>query len=457
MIEPRYDDGICTVYHGDCAEVLGHLADDSVDAVVTDPPYGLGFMGKEWDSPGGPGDFPMRRFDALNMVNTGASRQGGRQRSTEDWAKRQARDARTYQEWCEKWARECLRVLKPGGHLLAFGGTRTYHRLASAIEDAGFELRDCIAWLYGSGFPKSLDLSKAIDRSAGVEREVIAEGKAVKRMIPGADQNKTGSWIKDNGREFVPTDTAPATDDAKRWHGWGTALKPAHEPIVLARKSTIGTVAANVLAHGTGGLNIDACRIDAEPRTFTSTAKRVGGILNKSDEMREPWTEDRGRWPTNVALDDPTANALDRQTGVLTSGANPTKRGSDKVRDAYGDFKGQEECEAARGADARGADAGGASRFFPVFRYEAKAGDDERPRVADLTHPTVKPVALLRWLVRLVTPSGGLVLDPFLGSGTTAEACVREGLRCIGIEREEDYMQLIEARLGKGIQIGFAL
>src|SRR5690606_18829035 len=162
------------------------------------------------------------------------------------------------QEWHYRWAVEALRVLKPGGHLLAFGGTRTYHRLACAIEDAGFEVRDCLMWLYGSGFPKSLDVSKAIDKKLGAERVVIAEGKPVKRMIPGADQNKTGSWIKDNGRVFVPTVTAPATPQAKQWEGWGTALKPAVEPIILARKPlSEATVAENVLKWGTGGLNID--------------------------------------------------------------------------------------------------------------------------------------------------------------------------------------------------------
>lgn len=400
MIEPAIVDEHVTVYNADCIDALAELAEASVDSIVTDPPYGLGFMGKEWDSPGGVGDFPMRRFDALNTVNTGASRQGGRQRSTEDFARRQARDARAYQEWCELWAAACLRVLKPGGHLLAFGGTRTYHRLASAIEDAGFELRDSITWLYGSGFPKSRNL----------------EGE---------------------------------------WDGWGTALKPASEPIAVARKSLIGTVAANVAAHRTGALNIAGCRVEAQGRPLIvshgvdTPGKSTYGSNGPGGGSENAGTTDEGRWPPNVLLDDEAAAALDAQTGILTSEANPTHRSSDKFRDVYGDFEGQEECEPARGQDV-----GGASRFYPVFRYEPKASDDERPRVGDLAHPTVKPVDLIRWLVRLVTPPAGLVLDPFLGSGTTAQACILEGFRCVGIEREADYLALIAARLERPIQIG---
>lgn len=394
-MKPYYADESVTLYHGDCLDLLATLEDASVDAVVTDPPYGLGFMGKSWDRDFTPGDHAMRRSAALDAVNSGATRQGGRQRGSDDYQKRQARDARAYQEWCRQWASGCLRVLKPGGHLLAFGGTRTAHRLASAIEDAGFEVRDSIAWLYGSGFPKS--------------------------------RNLDGDW-----------------------QGWGTALKPANEPIIVARKSLRGTVLENVTEYSTGALNIDACRTptDDSLRPFGSPRKSRGGILNTTDETREPFeSNDAGRWPTNVALDEAAAAELDAQSGVLTSGANPTRRNSDKFRTAYGDFAGQEECHAARGADS-----GGASRFFPTFRYEAKAPTSERPEVDGVLHPTVKPLDLMRWLVRLVTPPGGLVLDPFAGSGTTAEACVVEGFRCVAIEREADYLPLIVARLTKPIQ-----
>jgi hypothetical protein len=372
---------------------------------------------------------------------------------------------RAFQDWCGTWAAECLRVLKPGGHLLAFGGTRTSHRLACAIEDAGFEIRDSITWLYGSGFPKSLDVGKAIDRAAGAERPVTAEGAPVRRMIPGASQNRTGSWIKDDGREFVPSVTAPATEDAARWEGWGTALKPASEPIVVARKPVAGTVAACVLASGTGALNISACRVAAAPGDYAhpgngnrhNTTTAYGRFER---EGRQAPPHDAGRWPPNVLLahaaecddyacasDCPVAE-LDRQSGVLTSGANPARRGADKFSDAYGDFAGRQECTVHRGTDA-----GGASRFFPAFRFEAKAPASERPRLADRTaHPTVKPLDLMRWLVRLVTPPGGTVADLFAGSGTTGEACVIEGFRCILAEKDPASADLIVARLSKPIQ-----
>jgi site-specific DNA-methyltransferase (adenine-specific) len=304
-----------------------------------------------------------------------------------------------YQLWCQAWAVECLRVLKPGGHLLAFGGTRTHHRPACAIEDAGFEIRDSITWIYGSGFPKSHNL-------------------------------------------------------AGEWSGWGTALKPAHEPIVVARKPLAGTVAANVLAYGTGAINVDGCRVgdgaDKDDERWYEWQRGgwgdAGGTYEAGRVVPRP-AERRGRWPSNVVLDEAAAEELDRQSGVLTSGANPTRRGSDKSRDAYGEFAGQADCTPARGAES-----GGASRFFPVFRYEPKAPTAERPRNGGAAHPTVKPLDLMRWLVRLVTPPGGVVLDPFAGSGTTAEACVIEGFRCVTVEREADYLQLIVARLSKPLQ-----
>lgn len=417
-----------TLHHGDCLDVLRELPDCSVDAVVTDPPYGLDFMGKGWDSPA-----KMKGHLATGTETRGAFAYGGtHDRGYAD------HNAAAFGEWCRLWAIEALRVLRPGGHMLAFGGTRTWHRLAVAVEDAGFEIRDSIAWMYGSGFPKSLDVSKAIDKAAGVEREVVG------RRSDGVGNterslHKAEGFAASRDQEFDVT--APATLDAERWQGWGTALKPAFEPVVVARKPLDGTVAANVLAHGTGALNIEGCRIEGDRGSGNwagQTSRR--GYEGGWDSTTKPHLEQNalGRWPANVVLDEDQAAELDRQSGELKSGANPTRRGSDKFRDTFGTFEGQCVC-----APARGADVGGASRFF----YVAKASSRERPRSGDVAHPTVKPLTLMRWLVRLVTPPGGTVLEPFAGSGTTVAACLLEGFKVVAIEREADYLPLIESRI----------
>lgn len=380
------------VIPGNCLNILRSLGENTVDAIVTDPPYGLGFMGKVWDAlpPG------------------------------------------------LEWAQECLRVLKPGGHLLAFGGTRTWHRLAVAIEDAGFEIRDSIAWLYGTGFPKSLDVSKAIDKAAGATREVVGVGQYSDRGR--RTDNRVYGKSTPSDAEVI---TAPATPEASQWSGWGTALKPAFEPIVVARKPLAGTVAANVLEHGTGALNIDGCRIAGdEDGSRNRPPSRLGSA---STYAQDEWTRTavvprrdttgKGRWPANVVLDADQAAALDEQSG--TTKATPHRRNAPKEAGTYGAFTGADE-------DRQGpADIYGASRFF----YVAKAPKRERPVVDGVAHPTVKPLALMRWLVRLVTPPGGIVLDPFAGSGTTLEAAVLEGFVAVGIEREADYLKLIEARM----------
>lgn len=452
MVKVCYREAYVTVYHGDCLDVLSTLPTESVQSVLTDPPYGLEFMGQDWDrpwavSPSSRAGFvgrddlrlPSHRDNRNASCRTCRGRQCGANRCTcptPDWDRPPHPDLMDYQHWCERWARACHRVLTPGGHLVTFGGARTWHRLACAIEDAGFDIRDTIAWLYGTGFPKSLDVSKAIDKAAGVHRKVIDRGRAVRRMIPGADQSRTGSWIKDSGRVFVPTQTEPATAAARRWSGWGTALKPAFEPIIIARKPLAGRVVDTVLAYGTGALHIDACRVG------TQTPSGLG------------------RWPANVVLTHrPTCDPecaegcpveiLDEQSGLLRSGANPRRRRVDKFRDCYSAFRGQVDCVPARGADA-----GGASRFFPAFHWHAKASRGERPRVDGIVHPTVKPVALMRWLARLITPADGVILDPFLGSGATAEAARAEGFHCIGVERDGRYLPLIAARLNNGDTTG---
>ncbi len=395
-----HQDARATIYHGDCLEVLRELPDASVDAVVTDPPYELGFMGKGWDASG-----IAYRVDL--------------------------------------WA-EALRVLKPGGHLLAFGGTRTWHRLACAIEDAGFEVRDSIAWMYGSGFPKSLDVSKAIDKAAGAERPVVGERKlfGTARIVGGQGGATSGRaeemYATHEIRETLEI-TAPATDAAREWSGWGTALKPAHEPIVVARKPLTGTVAANVLEHGTGALNIDGCRIGTEA-VKVNTYDGRGPFGDSQVGVAYASKQVAGRWPANVVLDEDQAAELDQQSGTFKGRVGMTQHGSGTNR-VYGTFIRSELSTVQDGTP----DSGGASRFF----YVAKAPARERPKVDGTAHPTVKPLTLMRWLCRLVTPPDGVILEPFAGSGTTIEAALMEGFRVVGIEREADYLPLIQARLDR--------
>lgn len=533
MTSPIYENGTVTVYQGDCLDVLRAMPDASVHAIITDPPYGLEFMGKDWDS-----FAPERtryhgeRANTSRNIGDDVTRPSSRHRvsyamtrptfrrctvcgrrefsgspcqcDTPQWKYEQPEGTPTrmaaFQTWCTEWARECLRVLTPGGHLLAFGGTRTWHRLACAIEDAGFEVRDTLSWLYGSGFPKSLDVSKAIDKArddradivrvtgwlaqqrdrAGLtnrdidaafgtngmaghwtsvksqpavptweqwcklceligfgsemdaevrrlntrkgspgeaweQREVIGT-REVSRGRPGLNGPTHGG---DSSRELVPV-TASATDHAHRWEGWGTALKPAHEPIVVARKPLAGTVAATVLEHGTGGLNIDACRIPTTDRwAATGTRSAPGTALSGSADgtlnVSVSSTHEGGRWPSNVVF-----------THAPDCGDHCTEGCPVSTLDTQ---------------------SSNTSRFFPVFRYQAKAPKSERPRVNGIAHPTVKPLALMRWLIRLVTPPDGIVLDPFAGSGTTLQAARDEGFHAVGIERETDYIELIRARL----------
>lgn len=345
--------------HGDCLELLKLLPDNFVDSIVTDPPYGLEFMNKKWDK-----GIP----------------------SVDVWA-------------------ECLRVLKPGGYLLAFAGTRTQHRMACNIEDAGFDIKDMIAWLYGSGFPKSMNISKQIDKTLGCTP--IDTGKSKRTNSRKARQNGelVGS-VSVEELKSVPI-TAPSSDKAKEWDGWGTALKPAIEPITVARKPHKGTIANNVLKHGVGGLNIDACRAARFPANL---------VHDGSDEVLELFPKNagarakvKGSEPSNLTNN--CYNQMNRGEGVF-----------------YGDK-------------------GSAARFF----YCAKASPSERnlgmPDGQKNVHVTVKPISLARWLIKLVTPVGGTTIDPFMGSGSMGVAAIHENMNFIGFEIEKESFDTARYRI----------
>jgi site-specific DNA-methyltransferase (adenine-specific) len=417
-MNPYYQDDMVTLYHGDNRAVLANMDSDSIDSCVTDPPYELGFMGKGWDGSGIAYDTDL---------------------------------------WSEVW-----RVLKPGGHLLAFGGTRTWHRLAVAIEDAGFDVRDSMAWMYGSGFPKSLDVSKAIDKAAGAEGgrgEIKRGGERLLNQTSDGARDGGGTWGDEVGRSAYTY--APATDAAKQWQGWGTALKPAFEPVVVARKPLIGTVAENVQQYGTGALNIDGCRIGYASEADKDSAQALAdlrakgrrlGVLGepgqgqslaaaKSGDTRDGTEQVKqntaGRWPANVILDESQAAELDKQSGVQKDG---TAMGRPNASSGYnGGWGAMPDVVHGFGGQ------GGASRFF----YTAKASKRERPNVDGVAHPTVKPIKLMQYLVRLVTPPGGTILEPFAGSGTTLEAATIEGFNSIGIELTDEYLPLIVQRLNR--------
>jgi site-specific DNA-methyltransferase (adenine-specific) len=375
---------------------------------------------------------------------------------------------------------ECLRVLKPGGHLIAFGGTRTYHRMTCAIEDAGFEIRDCIQWIYGSGFPKSLDVSKAIDKQAGAEREKIktpitphsTAGKGISNEL---DERPWLTKARQQGYHEHDSDI-PVTDAAKAWHGFGTALKPANEPAVLARKPLSGTVADNVLTWGCGALNIDGCRIthnEPEKRTTRTTAKFNGVTMHYYEHAdgginQLASASPIGRWPANVIFDEEAAQMLDEQSGNSTSVASIRKKAGKSVGNKMTLNNYQMNVDNFGGYS----DSGGASRFFYVAKAskaEREAGLDEmevapikgrdagqdernvayklRPIERANHHPTVKPITLMRYLVRLVTPPNGVVLDPFMGSGSTGCAAMLEKVQFIGIELNQEYVDIAEKRI----------
>jgi len=408
------------LFSGNSLEVLPFIADNSIDSVVTDPPYELGFMGKSWDSTGIAND--------------------------------------------PKLWKEVLRVLKPGGHILAFGGSRTYHRMAVAIEDAGFEIRDQIMWVYGSGFPKSLNIDKAIDKAAGVEREVV--GSRVAHDIRNNNLMEATQGL--NRGTMIYEYTKATTKEAKQWQGWGTALKPAHEPMVLARKPLEGTVANNVLTYGVGGINIDGTRVGSEGGTSLegveptprSGNENVYGVYENMS-FGKP-VEGLGRFPANF-IHDGSDEVVELFPNTVPSKAAPRKGTNPNPMD-WGN-------ERADGNIIKGHNdlGGSAARFF----YCAKANkrdrnegcenlDDKewktegaaiperenRPFLPSKNnHPTVKPTDLMQYLCRLITPPNGTILDPFLGSGSTGKAAMYEGFNFVGIELTEEYLPIAKARI----------
>lgn len=409
-----------TLRLGDCLEVMRELPTASIDAVVTDPPYGISFMGKHWDRFDIDERVGRRDVSKLGTRLTGAADTPNRKetaRTASAYANAAGEaggydftltGARRFQEAAERWATEWLRVLKPGGYAVVFGSTRMYHRLASGMEDAGFEIRDTLAWMFGQGFPKSLNLDGQFD-------------------------------------------------------GWGTALKPGFEPIVLARKPLAGTTLANMAEHGVGALHIDSARIPIDAAEAFDGGGR--GTSSRQDGWQRPWkddpatveamqerrrasiarSEDLGRWPANVLLDEEAAAMLDEQTGELHSQDPATRLSTSNTVGVTG---------MGTGRSVEYADRGGASRFFycaKVSTAERNAGCEPSLLNPDAPernhHPTVKPLALMRWLIRLVTAEGATVLEPFAGSGSTVCAAALEGRDCIAIEREPAYMEVTRARV----------
>jgi site-specific DNA-methyltransferase (adenine-specific) len=408
--------------NNDCIEAMKAMADNSVDSIVTDPPYELGFMAKSWDASG----------IAFNI---------------------------------EVW-QEALRVLKPGGHLIAFSGSRTYHRMAVAIEDAGFQIRDQIMWVYGSGFPKSHNISKGIDKAAGAEREVAPQGSTSCPDFPNPCNGH-----KETGR-YSPTihalPTLASTAAAKQWQGWGTALKPAHEPMVLARKPLEGTVANNVLTHGVGGLNIDATRVEGVPPSVPQPSLRPQGFdsghaLGAGEGRNGEMSQATGRFPANfihdgsdevVALFPDTHSAgkkRDLPSGVDNNYMGRGQNSGVRIGDAGGSAARFFYCAKASKRDRNE----GLDGFEAVRVHDGRAegnprGSNPRNRTNDAKvnhHPTVKPTSLMQYLVSLVTPSGGVVLDPFMGSGSTGKACVYESFDFIGIDQSAEYVEIAQARI----------
>ncbi len=414
------EEKLINLLNGDCLEQMKTLPDNSVDSIVTDPPYGISFMAKKWD------------YDVPKV---------------------------------EVW-KEAMRVLKPGGHALIACGTRTQHRMVVKIEDAGFEIRDVVSWIYGSGFPKSLNISKAIDKAAGAEREVVGKSNNNISESNNSESSDSPSYgVYGNNKDI----TAPATDEAKQWDGWGTALKPACEFFTLARKPlSEKTVAANVLKWGTGGINIDECRVGTEGGTRKHDAPKHesktaygNGLNGGGGKGREI---DAGRFPANL-IHDGSQQVLELFPESKGSGAaRKLSRGAKPEQEGWGMNK-----NAPDEVELRDAGKGSAARFFYCpkaskkdrdegceeleaksnMRVNAPRGDEESKTQTKHgnNHPTVKPTALMQYLCRLITPTGGVVLDPYMGSGSTGKAAVKEGFSFVGCELDKEYYKIAKKRI----------
>jgi len=458
--KPYFQDDEVVIYHADCRDILPLLS--GIDAVVTDPPYGLGFMNKEWDNPQKERELIERerkrseqRFREGKSPTTAPFSQSVRP----GLAIKGAKEGRWFQEWCFQWAEMLLNAMKPGGHLLSFGATRQYHRMACAIEDAGFEIRDMVEWMYGSGFPKSHNVGLSVDKLMGHPDRG--------HRIAVASRHHPDGTLEPNGELLPPYEAK--SDEAKQWEGWGTALKPAHEPICLARKPlSEKTVAENVLKWGTGAINIDSSRIPLngdKPQAGKRTATFGTQETQSGGDGSGGWGMDKqGRFPANLIHDgsQEVMELFPPSAGAFA----PVSRGkSGKSKGIYGDF-------AQKGDDGKtfhGDGLGSAARFFycaKASRAERDAGledvepqriegrdegQDERnvpyknrPAPQRNQHPTVKPLALMRYLINLITPPNGIVLDPFMGSGSTLLAA--KGYKAIGIEIEEKYCEIAAKR-----------
>lgn len=378
------------IIEGDCIEVMRAAKQDSVHALICDPPYAIEFMGKTWDS-------PKRMVGDATGISGGFSRiPAGTPRPD---MKRS--DPVLFQQWCEAWATEALRVLKPGGHMLAFGSPRTYHRLTTGLEDAGFEIRDCIMWTYATGMPKGRDLGRQIDKALGAVGPVVEE--TTDDGMAGWNGYRHGQY---NDAAETREVRGPGCDESEPWHGWSSTLKPFYEPIVLARRPFKGPLFRNVLEHGTGGLNIKGCTIphadaadlDASRQKNPGKSEGVTSDVYGAGRPQQSVNDD-GRWPANLMIDESVAAELDA---------------------------------------------------FSRFLYIAKPSTKERRAGLDESHgkhPTVKPIALMRELARLVTPPSGVILDPFCGSGTTGCAAMLEGFKFIGIETDPEHVRIAQARV----------